>query len=89
MKYFGNVPLKVLIPSLTFFPKKIHKQEQLLSRLQTLVWGDEAQPQVTCEVLDYFLQRLSSQQPSSGQLASKVGTIKCVCGVEERMSPHP
>ncbi|XP_072029946.1 integrator complex subunit 1-like isoform X2 [Amphiura filiformis] len=51
--------------------QKIHKQEQLLSRLQTLVWGDDAQPQVTCEVLDYFLRRLSSQQPSSGQLAAK------------------
>ncbi|KAG9476971.1 hypothetical protein GDO78_002385 [Eleutherodactylus coqui] len=47
------------------------KQRQLLSRLQDLLLGPKADEQTTCEVLDYFLRRLSSPQVSSRVLAMK------------------
>lgn len=48
------------------------KQRQLLGRLQDLLLGSKADEQTTCEVLDYFLRRLSSSQVASRVLAMKV-----------------
>ncbi|KAJ6656005.1 hypothetical protein lerEdw1_004590 [Lerista edwardsae] len=48
------------------------KQRQLLGRLQDLLLGPKADEQTTCEVLDYFLRRLSSPQVASRVLAMKV-----------------
>lgn len=50
------------------------KQRQLLGRLQDLLLGPKADEQTTCEVLDYFLRRLSSTQVASRVLAMKVFT---------------
>ncbi|XP_016896225.1 integrator complex subunit 1 isoform X3 [Cynoglossus semilaevis] len=47
------------------------KQRQLLGRLQDLLLGSKADEQTTCEVLDYFLRRLSSSQVASRVLAMK------------------
>ncbi|XP_075421680.1 integrator complex subunit 1 isoform X2 [Ascaphus truei] len=47
------------------------KQRQLLRRLQDLLLGPKADEQTTCEVLDYFLRRLSSSQVASRVLAMK------------------
>ncbi|XP_043945691.1 integrator complex subunit 1 [Protopterus annectens] len=47
------------------------KQRQLLGRLQDLLLGSKADEQTTCEVLDYFLRRLSSSQVASRILAMK------------------
>ncbi|GCC27602.1 integrator complex subunit 1 [Chiloscyllium punctatum] len=47
------------------------KQRQLLGRLQDLLLGPKADEQTTCEVLDYFLRRLSSPQVASRVLAMK------------------
>ncbi|XP_074866589.1 integrator complex subunit 1 isoform X2 [Carettochelys insculpta] len=47
------------------------KQRQLLGRLQDLLLGPRADEQTTCEVLDYFLRRLSSSQVASRVLAMK------------------
>ncbi|XP_029692684.1 integrator complex subunit 1 isoform X1 [Takifugu rubripes] len=47
------------------------KQRQLLGRLQDLLLGPKADEQTTCEVLDYFLRRLSSSQVASRVLAVK------------------
>lgn len=47
------------------------KQRQLLGRLQDLLLGSKADKQTTCEVLDYFLRRLSSSQVASRVLAIK------------------
>ncbi|TRY54796.1 hypothetical protein DNTS_001767 [Danionella cerebrum] len=47
------------------------KQRQLLGRLQDLLLGPKADERTTCEVLDYFLRRLSSSQVSSRVLAMK------------------
>ncbi|KAL1278477.1 hypothetical protein QQF64_025150 [Cirrhinus molitorella] len=47
------------------------KQRQLLGRLQDLLLGPKADEQTTCEVLDYFLRRLSSSQVASRVLAIK------------------
>ncbi|XP_065116312.1 integrator complex subunit 1 isoform X1 [Paramisgurnus dabryanus] len=47
------------------------KQRQLLGRLQDLLLGPKADEQTTCEVLDYFLRRLSSTQVASRVLAMK------------------
>ncbi|XP_077474311.1 integrator complex subunit 1 isoform X2 [Stigmatopora argus] len=47
------------------------KQQQLLGRLQDLLLGPKADEQTTCEVLDYFLRRLSSSQVASRVLAMK------------------
>ncbi|KAM8962294.1 integrator complex subunit 1 isoform 2-T2 [Pelodytes ibericus] len=47
------------------------KQRQLLRRLQDLLLGPKADEQTTCEVLDYFLRRLSSPQVASRVLAMK------------------
>ncbi|XP_063961921.1 integrator complex subunit 1-like [Lytechinus pictus] len=51
--------------------QKVHKQEQLLTRLQSLVFDTNTDPMNTSEVLGYFLTRLSSQQHSARMLASK------------------
>lgn len=48
------------------------KQRQLLGRLQDLLLGPKADEHTTCEVLDYFLRRLSSSQVASRVLAMKV-----------------
>uniref|UniRef100_A0A4W4DNX1 DUF3677 domain-containing protein n=1 Tax=Electrophorus electricus TaxID=8005 RepID=A0A4W4DNX1_ELEEL len=47
------------------------KQRQLLARLQDLLLGPKADELTTCEVLDYFLRRLSSSQVASRVLAMK------------------
>ncbi|XP_026560396.1 integrator complex subunit 1 [Pseudonaja textilis] len=47
------------------------KQRQLLGRLQDMLLGPTADEQTTCEVLDYFLRRLSSSQVASRVLAMK------------------
>ncbi|XP_030834653.1 integrator complex subunit 1-like [Strongylocentrotus purpuratus] len=51
--------------------QKVHKQEQLLARLQSLVFDPNTDPRNTSEVLGYFLTRLSSKQQSARTLASK------------------
>ncbi|KAK3607441.1 hypothetical protein CHS0354_035142 [Potamilus streckersoni] len=51
--------------------QKMHKQEQLLTRLQNLVHSTEADSRTTYEVLDYFLKRLSSHQIASRAQATK------------------
>ena len=48
------------------------KQQQLLSRLQTLVHDTNTDSSTTHEVMDYFLKRLSSTQASNRALATKV-----------------
>ena len=59
-------------------PQGVTKQERLLARLQTLLHGgagggDSAEDSSTAlEVLDYFLQRLSSQQTQHRLQAVKV-----------------
>lgn len=53
-------------------PQRQQKQRQLLGRLQDLLLGPKADEQTTCEVLDYFLRRLSSSQVASRVLAMKV-----------------
>lgn len=57
-------------PSIT--RQRQQKQRQLLGRLQDLLLGPKADEQTTCEVLDYFLRRLSSSQVASRVLATKV-----------------
>ncbi|KAK1162914.1 hypothetical protein AOXY_G17905 [Acipenser oxyrinchus oxyrinchus] len=51
--------------------QRLQKQRQLLGRLQDLLLGPKADEQTTCEVLDYFLRRLSSSQVASRVLAMK------------------
>lgn len=63
-----------LFHNLTFQRKQ--KQRQLLGRLQDLLLGSKADEQTTCEVLDYFLRRLSSSQVASRVLAMKVINLK-------------
>ncbi|XP_073492849.1 integrator complex subunit 1 isoform X2 [Aquarana catesbeiana] len=67
------------------------KQRQLLSRLQDLLLGPKADEQTTCEVLDYFLRRLSSPQVSSRVLAMKglsmVLTVGALQDGEEKDQP--
>lgn len=48
------------------------KQQQLLSRLQTLVHNSNVDSTTTHEVMDYFLKRLSSTQAANRALATKV-----------------
>lgn len=60
------------------FLQRQQKQRQLLSRLQDLLLGPKADEQTTCEVLDYFLRRLSSPQVSSRVLAMKVSVVYIV-----------
>ena len=48
------------------------KQQQLLSRLQTLVHDTNADSSTTHEVIDYFLKRLASTQAANRVLATKV-----------------
>ena len=55
-----------------FLLQRQQKQRQLLGRLQDLLLGPKADEQTTCEVLDYFLRRLSSPQVASRVLAMKV-----------------
>lgn len=50
---------------------KKRKQQQLLQHLQKLLRNPEEDVQATCEVLDYFMRRLSSQQQSARMLATK------------------
>jgi hypothetical protein len=50
----------------------LKKKEQLLQHLQNLIHGESAQEDTAAQVLDYFLKRLSSQQPSNRFLAIKV-----------------
>lgn len=49
--------------------QKLRKREQLLHRLQGLVWGES---EMTPQVLDYFLKRLSSNQAANRVLAIRV-----------------
>lgn len=51
--------------------QKMKKQQQLLSRLQTLVHDSNADSSTTHEVMDYFLKRLSSTQAANRALATK------------------
>lgn len=51
--------------------QKLKKKEQLLQHLQNLIHGESAQEDTAAQVLDYFLKRLSSQQPSNRFLAIK------------------
>ncbi|XP_077980803.1 integrator complex subunit 1-like [Glandiceps talaboti] len=51
--------------------QKLRKQEQLLNRLQSLLYDADSRPQATVEILDYFLCRLSSQQQAVRSLAAK------------------
>ncbi|XP_077510798.1 integrator complex subunit 1 [Amblyomma americanum] len=50
---------------------KKRKQQQLLQHLQKLLRNPDEDVQATCEVLDYFMRRLSSQQQSARTLATK------------------
>lgn len=59
-------------------PQRQQKQRQLLGRLQDLLLGPKADEQTTCEVLDYFLRRLSSSQVASRVLAMKVSRMRII-----------
>lgn len=50
---------------------KKRKQQQLLQHLQKLLRSPDGDVQATCEVLDYFMRRLSSQQQNARTLATK------------------
>ncbi|XP_002435477.4 integrator complex subunit 1 [Ixodes scapularis] len=50
---------------------KKRKQQQLLQHLQKLLRNPDEDVQATCEVLDYFMRRLSSQQQGARTLATK------------------
>lgn len=64
------------------------KQRQLLGRLQDLLLGPKADEQTTCEVLDYFLRRLSSSQVSARILAMKgLCLVLSEGGGEEKEQP--
>ncbi|XP_049803946.1 integrator complex subunit 1 isoform X1 [Schistocerca nitens] len=52
-------------------PEKQQKQQQLLQHLQALLTEPEQEPQVACEVLEYFLRRLSAVQAASRVQAVK------------------
>ncbi|XP_061168184.1 integrator complex subunit 1-like [Saccostrea echinata] len=60
--------------------QKLRKREQLLHRLQGLVWGES---EMTPQVLDYFLKRLSSNQASNRALA--IRGLSMVISKEETM----
>ncbi|XP_061455378.1 integrator complex subunit 1 isoform X1 [Rhineura floridana] len=66
------------------------KQRQLLGRLQDLLLGPKADEQTTCEVLDYFLRRLSSSQVASRVLAMKGLSLVLSEGeLHDREKDHP
>ncbi|XP_067009610.2 integrator complex subunit 1 [Anabrus simplex] len=52
-------------------PEKQHKHQQLLQHLQTVLTDVNQDPTAPCEVLEYFLRRLSSPQTSSRAQAIK------------------
>lgn len=54
---------------------KKRKQQQLLQHLQKLLRSPDGDVQATCEVLDYFMRRLSSQQQNARTLATKGLTV--------------
>lgn len=61
------------------------KQRQLLGRLQELLLGPKADEHTTCEVLDYFLRRLSSSQVASRVLAMKgLSLVLSEAGIRDR-----
>jgi integrator complex subunit 1 len=53
-------------------PEKQHKHQQLLQHLQMVLTDVKQDPQAPCEVLEYFLRRLSSSQAASRAQAIKV-----------------
>ena len=63
---------RLSVPSLSPHAQRLQKQRQLLLRLQDLLLGPKADEQTTCEVMDYFMRRLSSPQVASRVLAMKV-----------------
>ncbi|XP_077172247.1 integrator complex subunit 1 [Paroedura picta] len=66
------------------------KQRQLLGRLQDLLLGPKADEQTTCEVLDYFLRRLSSSQVASRVLAMKgLSLVLSEGGLRDREEKDP
>ncbi|XP_042293672.1 integrator complex subunit 1 isoform X1 [Sceloporus undulatus] len=66
------------------------KQRQLLGRLQDLLLGPKADEQTTCEVLDYFLRRLSSSQVASRVLAMKgLSLVLSEGGIRDREEKEP
>ncbi|PSN34190.1 hypothetical protein C0J52_18275 [Blattella germanica] len=52
-------------------PEKQHKHQQLLQHLQMVLTDVNQDPQAPCEVLEYFLRRLSSPQATSRAQAIK------------------
>ncbi|XP_069674723.1 integrator complex subunit 1 isoform X2 [Periplaneta americana] len=52
-------------------PEKQHKHQQLLQHLQMVLTDAKQDPQAPCEVLEYFLRRLSSSQAASRSQAIK------------------
>ncbi|PNF16802.1 hypothetical protein B7P43_G18054 [Cryptotermes secundus] len=52
-------------------PEKQHKHQQLLEHLQSVLTDVKQDPQAPCEVLEYFLRRLSSPQAASRAQAIK------------------
>ena len=65
---------KAIVCIYCYFQKQ-KKQEQLLSRLQVLLHSPTSDPRTLCEVLDYFLRKLSSSQSSNRDMAVKVGRM--------------
>ena len=57
---------------LFFLLQKQRKHEQLVWRLQGVLHSADSDPRTIQEVLDYFLQRLTSTQLANRQLAVKV-----------------
>lgn len=57
---------------------KKRKQQQLLQHLQKLLRNPEGDVQATCEVLDYFMRRLSTQNQNARTLATK-GLMLVLC----------
>ncbi|KAH6933153.1 hypothetical protein HPB50_012504 [Hyalomma asiaticum] len=57
---------------------KKRKQQQLLQHLQKLLRNPEGDVNATCEVLDYFMRRLSTQNQNARTLATK-GLMLVLC----------
>ena len=76
--FYSHLPVQCLCEFLLssgtlLQPEKQHKHQQLLQHLQMVLTDVNQDPQAPCEVLEYFLRRLSSSQATSRAQAIKVG----------------
>ncbi|KAL3185664.1 hypothetical protein MRX96_028572 [Rhipicephalus microplus] len=66
---------------------KKRKQQQLLQHLQKLLRNPEGDVNATCEVLDYFMRRLSTQNQNARTLATK-GLMLVLCQNTQDSEPN-